>query len=72
VHDPAKHAPTQVLRFDPRGPKPADGEQDTRLAQVYLNAGEQISGGTVAAPWHDEFLVGALLDHKVLICKPNP
>lgn len=72
ARDPARHAPTQVLRFDPRGPKPADGEKDTRLTQVYLNAGEQISAGTVAAPWRNEFLVGALLDHKVLICKPNP
>ena len=72
VSEPAKRAPTQVLRFDPRGPKPADGGKDPRLTQIYMNAGEQISAGTVAAPWHDEFLVGALLDHKVLICKPNP
>jgi hypothetical protein len=30
------------------------------------------AAGTVAAPWRDEFLIGALLDKKVLICKPNP
>jgi hypothetical protein len=27
--------------------------------------------GTVTAAWHDEFPTGALLDKKVLICKPN-
>jgi hypothetical protein len=30
-----------------------------------------IAAGTVAAPWRDEFLTGALLDKKVLICKPR-
>lgn len=52
--------------FDPRQ------TGDARLTQVYLNAGEEISGGTVAARWRDEFLIGALFDEKVLICKPNP
>jgi arylesterase/paraoxonase len=66
VRDSAKRAPTQVLRFDPRE---AGGK---RLAQVYINSGEEISAGTVAARWHDEFLIGALLDKKVLICKPKP
>jgi hypothetical protein len=40
--------------------------------QVYLDDGAQISAGTVAARWRGEFLIGALLDKKVLICKPNP
>jgi arylesterase/paraoxonase len=62
---PEKRSPTQVLRFDPNGPEP-------RLRQVYLDDGAQISAGTVAARWRDEFLIGALLDKKVLICKPNP
>ena len=30
------------------------------------------SGRPQAAAWHHEFLVDAPLDHKVLICKPNP
>lgn len=72
AHEPARRAPTQVLRFDPRGAPPAEGEPDTRLTQVYLNSGEQLSAGTVAAAWRDRFLIGALLDHKVLICKPTP
>jgi arylesterase / paraoxonase len=70
--DPARLAPTQVFRFDPRLPKPAAGVSDTRVSQIYLNAGDEISAGTVAARWHDEFLIGALLQPKVLICKPQP
>jgi arylesterase/paraoxonase len=58
--------PSQVLRFDPRQ------TGDSRLTQVYLNAGDEISGGAVAARWRDEFLIGALFDKKVLICKQNP
>ncbi len=63
LRHPEKRAPTQVLRFDPR---------DARLAQVYGNDGTQISAASVAARWRDEFLLGAPLDNKVLICKPNP
>jgi arylesterase / paraoxonase len=66
ARDSRKRAPTQVLRFDPR----ASGAQRSR--QVYLDDGRQLSAGTVAARWRDEFLVGALLDKKVLVCKPNP
>jgi arylesterase/paraoxonase len=65
VEHPQKRSPTLVLRFDPDGAEP-------RLRQVYLDDGTQISAGTVAARWRDEFLIGALLDKKVLICKPNP
>jgi len=61
MKDAAKRAPTQVLRFDPR---------DGKLTQVYGNDGSQLSAGTVAARWHNEFLLGALLDSKVLICSP--
>jgi len=72
VHDPAKRAPTQVLRFDPRGPKPAGGGPDLRLAQILTDDGTGISAGTVAAHWRNQLLVGALLDPKVLTCKMNP
>jgi arylesterase/paraoxonase len=66
ARDSRERAPTQVLRFDPR----LSGTQ--RLRQVYLDDGRQLAAGTVAARWRDEFLVGAFLDKKVLICKPNP
>ena len=72
ARDPARRAPTQVLRFDPRQPKPADGANDARLEQVYGDDGVAISAGSVAARWRDEFLIGAILDPKVLICKPSP
>jgi sugar lactone lactonase YvrE len=41
VRDPAKRAPTQVLRFDPRGPKPAGGAPDLRLAQILTDGGSR-------------------------------
>ena len=62
----ANAAPTQVLRFDPRSPK------DARLTEIYVDDGTAISAGSTAAPWRDEFLIGALFDKKVLLCKPNP
>jgi arylesterase/paraoxonase len=67
ARDSANRAPTQVLRFDPR-----ETNRASRLTQVYLDDGRQISAGTVAAGWRGQFLIGALLDKKVLICKPNP
>ena len=57
LRHPDERAPTQVLRFDPRSQTRA-GAADLRV-QVYGNDGTQISAGTVAAPWRDEFLVGA-------------
>jgi arylesterase / paraoxonase len=72
LRDPRKRSPTQVLRFDPRIGKPANGGTDPRVIEVYANDGTEISAGSTAAPWRDEFLVGAPFDKKVLICKPNP
>jgi arylesterase/paraoxonase len=63
ARDPGRRAPTQVLRYDPRS---------SRVEERYVNDGSQLSAGTVAAPWRDQFLIGALQDKKVLICKPNP
>ena len=64
--DPNRRSPTQVLRFDPRS---KNGE---RLTEIYMNDGAAISAGSTAAPWRDEFLIGALFDPKVLLCKLNP
>jgi arylesterase/paraoxonase len=63
LKDPAKRAPTQVLRYDPR---------TAQVTRPYESAGTPLSAGSVAAHWRDEFLVGALLDHQVLICKTLP
>jgi len=72
VREPARRAPTQVLRFDPRQPRPAAGANDSRLTQVYGNDGAGISAGSVGAHWRNELIIGAVLDPKVLICKTPP
>ena len=69
VRDASKPAPTRVLRFDPRPGKPKPDETDTRLTQVYENAGAEVSAGSVAAHWRGEILIGAVLDPKVLVCQ---
>ena len=63
LRDPARQSPTQVLRFDPK---------DQRIAEIYSDDGAAISAGSSAAPWRDEFLIGAMLDKKVLLCKRHP
>ena len=60
VKDPARRAPTQVLRYDPR---------DGKVTGVYESDGAPLSAGSVAAHWRDGFLIGGVLDHQVLICK---
>jgi arylesterase/paraoxonase len=63
VRNPVERAPTQVLRYDPR---------DGKVTQVYESDGSPLSAGSVAAHWRDEFLIGGVLDHQVLICKTQP
>lgn len=62
MREPGKRSPTQVLRFDPG---------TRRLTEIYSDPGAAISAGSAAAPWRDEFLIGARLDKKVLLCKLN-
>ena len=64
LRDSSKPSPTQVLRLDPHEP-------GANPEPVYADDGTTISAGTVAASWRGQFLVGALLDKKVLICKPQ-
>jgi len=63
VKDPAERAPTQVLRYDPR---------DGKLARLYESEGSPLSAGSVAAHWRDDIVIGAVLDHQVMICKTRP
>jgi arylesterase/paraoxonase len=65
ARDASRRAPSMVLKFDPRDP-------EAGVVTLYSDDGARISAGTVAARWRDEFLMGALFDKKVLICKPNP
>ncbi len=60
LRDPDKRSPTQVLRFDPK---------DRSVTGIFLDDGERISAGSVATSWRDEFLIGAMHDKKVLLCK---
>lgn len=64
LDDSRQRVPTQVLRFDPRQPE--------SVVTAFADDGSRISGGTIAAHWRDELLIGAPLDNKVLICKLNP
>jgi len=63
LRDSRKRSPTQILRFD---------LASKQLTPIYADTGTAISAGSTAATWHDEFLIGALLDRKVLLCKPHP
>jgi arylesterase/paraoxonase len=55
-------APTQIVRIDMGGTQP-------QVEEVYLNAGEQISAGSVGATYANKLLVGSITDRKVLICE---
>jgi arylesterase/paraoxonase len=65
ARDSTRRAPTQVLRFDP-------SQEGAQAEAIYVDEGSGLSAGTVAARWRDVFLVGAWLEKKVLVCKPNP
>jgi arylesterase/paraoxonase len=63
MKNPVERSPTQVLRYDPR---------DGQVTRPYESDGSPLSAGSVAAHWRDEFVIGAVLDHQVLICKTQP
>lgn len=58
----ASLAPTQIFRFKP------NAEGDKRLEEIYLNAGDAISAGSVGAHWQDKLLIGSITERKVLLC----
>lgn len=63
LRDANKPAPTQVFRLLPgmQGPE--------RLKEIYLNGGEQLSAGSVAAAFGGEMLLGSITDHRLLRCR---
>jgi arylesterase/paraoxonase len=61
----ANRAPTQVFAW--RAPSVAGSRPEV----VYLNLGDEISAGSVAAPWRERLLIGSITDRKVLLCT-NP
>lgn len=62
LRDRAVRSPTQVMKFSPHGKR---GE---RLTEIYMNRGEEISTGTVAAVHQDRLIIGSIADHKLLLC----
>ena len=65
LHDPGRRTATQVLRIAP------DPLAERRLGEVYLNSGDEISAGSVAAATDDSFVLGARLDARILLCHPG-
>ncbi len=61
--DPAKLSPCQVLKisFEPGGGR--------RLEEIYLGGGQELSGSSVAAVYGDLLLIGAVVDHRFLVCQ---
>jgi arylesterase/paraoxonase len=59
----ANRAPTLVLRFDPAARGAA------RLQQIYADAGEQFSAGSVAAVHQQQLLVGSITERGLLRCR---
>ncbi len=67
VRDEDDRAPTQVLKINPAA------EREKQVEEVYVNDGEELSAGTVAAPRKaGEFVVGSRTDHKLLTCTRSP
>lgn len=63
--DAKKPAPTRILRIDP------DPATKQRVTEIYVNTGEEISAGSVAAVRGKLMLMGSITDHKALACTRN-
>lgn len=61
--DPAKLSPSEILKvsFLPNG--------DHQVEQIYLNAGEKISGSSVGAVFEQKLLVGSVFEKHFLACE---
>ena len=58
--DPAKFSPTQIIRIN---------SKDYSVEELFLNDGKAYSGGTVAAPYGNKFLVGSVFEPSMLMLK---
>jgi arylesterase/paraoxonase len=61
--DPSSLSPSQILHLTPR----SDGGYD--IEEAYLNAGDEISGSSVAAVHNDRMLIGSVFEPKLLDCQ---
>ena len=57
-------APTQVLRVVPGSTGDA-----AVIDEIYLNAGEEISAGSVGVTWGNRLLIGSITARQVLVCE---
>ena len=58
-----KPAPTQVLRVVP------DSDGGAAVEEIYLNAGEQISAGSVGVTYGKKLLIGSITARQILVCE---
>ena len=56
-------APTQVLRVVP------DGSGGASVEEIYLNAGDQISTGSVGVTYGKKLLIGSITARQILVCE---
>jgi len=56
-----KLSPSQVLKLTP------DGENDFEVTEVYLNAGEEISGSSTALYYNGKVYIGVVFESKILL-----
>jgi arylesterase/paraoxonase len=62
LNNPSVSSPTQVLKYTP------DAQKGKRVTEVYLNRGEALSTGTVAAVYEDKLVIGSIKDRRLLVC----
>lgn len=63
--DASVRAPTQVLKFSP------NAATDARLTEVYVDGGEQLSSGSVAASRGQRLVIGAASDRMLVLCRSD-
>ncbi|TFG83928.1 MAG: hypothetical protein E4H19_10975, partial [Chromatiales bacterium] len=55
-------APTQVLRVIPENGAAS-------VDEIYLNAGDEISAGSVGVTWGNKLLIGSITARQILVCE---
>lgn len=56
-------APTQILRIIP------DNGGDAAVDEIYLNAGDEISAGSVGVTYGNKLLIGSITAKQLLVCE---
>jgi arylesterase/paraoxonase len=61
--DPTRLSPSQILKLTLRS------QQEASVEEVFLDAGERISGSSVAAVYGEIMLIGAVFGNHFLLCR---